>query len=80
MPHMSGPETSERLRKLLGQSLEKHKRTKAKARRPFICGITALSRGNIKQISKESGMDDLLIKPIEDFLLEEILDRAGIRD
>ena len=79
MPKMSGPQTSECIRELLGQPLDKRDRIKSKARHPFICGITALSRGNIKRIAKEAGMDDLLIKPIDEDLFEGIMERAGVR-
>ena len=48
MPYMDGLETCERLRRMLGQSRRKKKRRRDKSnRRPFVCGITAVTKDNI---------------------------------
>lgn len=79
MPSMDGVETSERIRRMLEQPRNAKKRRRDKAnRRPYICGITAVTRSNIKRLAKEAGADDLIIKPLEKWQLRNILEDAHI--
>lgn len=80
MPYMDGLETCTKLRRMLGQSRDKTKRRRDKKnRRPFVCGVTAITKDNVQDMTRRAGMDDFYIRPLYKDYIEDTLRAAGFR-
>ena len=64
MPEMDGPEVATQITKLVDQF---------KIGKPYICCCTAYTSASYKRKALASGMDNFLIKPIDDSSLCKVL-------
>ena len=80
MPYMSGIEMCEQLRRMLGQSRNKKKRRRDKTnRRPYVCGITAVTKDGVVDAALNAGMDEFIVRPVYLEYLEDALKAAGMK-
>ena len=70
MPHMDAPNTVLLIKKILKESNVQEQ--------PHICCVTSYNQKEFKIRSKEVGMDDFLLKPLEKLEIEVQLRKAGI--
>ena len=69
MPELDGPQTAIRIRQVCKE---------ANVAQPYICCVTAYSEAHYKRSAKEAGMDKLMVKPLQNKQINQLLKKAKV--
>ena len=69
MPELDGPQTAIRIRQVCEE---------ADIDQPYICCVTAYSEAHYKRSAKEAGMNKLMVKPLLNKQIKQLLQKAQV--